>query len=59
MCVTKRHLNQRTDKESELPKYPKYLGRAVAQMEQNLAGPRLLSCAQSSIEKHSQGAAGP
>lgn len=59
MCVTERHLNHRTHKESALPKYPKYLDRAVGRMEQKLAGPRLLSCAQSSIDKCPQGAAGP
>ena len=59
MCVTKRHLNHRTHKESELPKCPEYLDGAVAWMEQKLAEPRLLSCSQSSVEKHHQGAAGP
>lgn len=59
MRVTKRHLNHMTHKESELPKCLKYLDRAVGQMEQKLVGPRLLSCAQSSIEEHAQGAAGP
>lgn len=58
MCVTKRHLNHMTHKESELPKCLKYLDRAVGQTEQKLVGPRLLSCAQSCIEEHPQGAAG-
>lgn len=51
MCVTKRHLNHRTRKGSELPKYSIYLERAAGRMAQKLAGHRLLSCAQSHIKK--------